>query len=181
MLKTEIYNTCKIVAPKYKFEPQLILAICAQESQDQKVKDACDEYATRMENGFLNKYTRKFELATTTECSLAISYGLMQLMGQSLNEMHYFEWFRKWYNSQHPTGTLLLEELSEITVCKGINHFMMNPQWHVEWGVKWLDRKRSQTKDGSTEEMLLRWNGGGNEDYADEVLKHYKEIKKVFT
>jgi len=176
MLKTEILAICKTAAKSYGIDPLLIMAVCEQESQDQKEKGSCDEYAVRLENGFYNRYIKRFEFATSSEVLLSASYGLMQVMGESLREMKYFEWYRKWYNGQHPTWPLLTEELSQLTVVKGIDDFMINPIWQIEWGIKWFDRKLKGAS-GNVETALQRWNGGGNPNYAKEVMSKFDRMK----
>ena len=115
------------------------------------------------------------ELATTTELLLGVSYGLTQLMGESLREAGYFDFYKGYYNDRH--NFHLTDPLSEIAVPKGLNAFLVRPAWQIEWGAKWLSRKRELAK-GDVRKALLFWNGGGNPNYPDEVLARIPKIKR---
>src|SRR5689334_21840824 len=86
----EVYKLCKFYVPKYGIDPVLMLGLVEQES-------SYEDDAARLENAFYHRYTAPDSLATTSEILLACSFGLTQLMGESLKEMKFFEWYWDWY------------------------------------------------------------------------------------
>lgn len=165
MLKPQdIRALCEKYAPEYKFDPLLIMAIVEQES-------SYDESEVRLENGFYRKYTRPLQYSTTTEILLAASYGLMQVMGESLKELGFFS---SWFEKQTTEAKAFLgDPLCEVAVPKAINAYMVHPEWQIEWGCQWLARKRSIAQ-GDTWKMLLYWNG--SPDYPHRVLEIQKKL-----
>jgi soluble lytic murein transglycosylase-like protein len=116
-----------------------VCAVCEQES-------AWDTYAVRFEPDFLSRYVVPLQLkssmnGTEAHCR-AISWGLMQVMGEVAREFGF-------------KGEFLSE--------------LCDPLTGLEWGcVKLADcLKRA---GGDVEAALVRWNGGGNPNYASEVL-----------
>ena len=170
MKKEDVFALLEPHAIENGFDPYLGLAIVEQESTYR-------EDVARPEQGFYHRYTMPDSLATTTEILLASSYGLMQLMGQSLRELGYFDFFVKFYNEGKTAGRLTVS-LSEVSVPKALNALMVRPAWQVEWGCKWFKKKLAIAK-GDTTKALQFWNGGGNPKYASEVLARYAKLKPL--
>lgn len=168
MTQLEVLRTIEPVATAKGLDKHLILAICQQES-------SFKSDVSRLENGFYKRYTEPDSLATTTEVLLAVSYGLMQTMGQALRERGYFVWYLTYYNARHTMQ--LKDPLSEIAVPKAINEYMVRPPWQIEWGCEHFITKLKAAK-GDVEKALLFWNGGGNPNYPKEVLAKYDILKK---
>lgn len=128
--------------------PNLLAAVIHQESGG-------NVYAVRFEPAFLKKYletkTKKniggyvpTRCSWTTEIQLrATSLGLMQCMGQVLRERGFKEEF-----------------LTEA----------LEPETNIKWGSEFL--QTLLLKYDNTQAALQRWNGGGNPNYAKEVLGH---------
>lgn len=128
--------------------PQLLAAVIHQESSG-------NPFAVRYEPAFLKKYladkTRKtIGGYVPTRCSWetevycrAMSYGAMQIMGQVARERGF-------------RGEFLTE--------------LLDPATNLKYGSEFLQTLLH--KYDSTEQALLRWNGGGDPDYGKKVLGH---------
>jgi len=171
--KDQVRQLCEQFGPRFNIDPALGLAICSRESGS---GGGFSDDACRLEEGFYRRYTAPGSLSTTTEVLLACSYGLMQVMGQSLREIGFFDFF-KTYNNQ--TSTFQLQDpLSEVSVPKGINAFMVRPAWQVEWGMKWFTVKLKLAGGSDVRKALQLWNGGGNPNYASEVIVLFDAFKR---
>lgn len=139
-------------AEKNDLSPQLIAAVIIQES-------AGDTFAQRLEQGFFARYLRdklygelpgynKIENKWKQEIERGLrahSFGLMQIMGQTARENGFMGEF---------------EEL-------------FDPETNIDLGSKILSKKIiSSGRDIRV--GLLRWNGGGNPKYPDEVIERIK-------
>lgn len=160
--KARIKRHVLFFAGQYGLDPALVASVIFQES-------AGYTWASRYEHKFFLRYlasvaSRKdlFGYVPPLErCSLSTevkhrstSWGLLQVMGQTAREHGYAK-----------------DQLTEL---------LQIPDG-IEMGCKVLDAKIR--KGGSVEEGLLLWNGGGNPDYATEVLGHLasKEYEKIWT
>lgn len=163
------------IAPVYKFEPELIQAVCLQEGGRNKDGSFAPDRA-RLENGFYSRYVEKDDFATSSEVLLSASYGVMQTMGLELTRMG----FMKFYFLQCPAGTqaVLKDPLSQFCIPSAIDAFCENLNWQIEWGCKLMSEKRTKA-GGDINKMLLYWNGGGNPNYDDEVLEKYRKLKGI--
>lgn len=125
---------------EHGLNPALVCAVIEQES-------AWDPCAIRYDPAFSDRYIipmlQRGEITSKTDAvARAISWGLMQVMGQTARE-HGF------------TGTYL----SELTL----------PGYAVEIGCKVL-AESIRRESGDIARGLERYNGGGNPDYATEVM-----------
>lgn len=126
----------------------LIAAVIHQESRGQV-------YAIRYEPGFYRKYLEKktreqligfVPSAASLDTELygrACSYGLMQVMGNTMRERGF-------------KGQFLTE--------------LLDPATNIRLGSEFLQTLLLRHK--TTEKALQRWNGGGNPEYAKQVLAH---------
>lgn len=172
--KKEIYSVCKKVAPDFGFEPELLFAFCLQESGRNKAGEFTPDKA-RLEQGFYIRYVEKQnELATTTEVLLSASYGIMQMMGESLREVGYFDWY---FNQQSETMKMFLDNsLSDLSVPKAINAYCVNADLMVLWGAKWL-KKKNEKAGGDLKLLCQYWNGDKTGEYYKSLIKKYNSIK----
>ncbi|MGH9735415.1 MAG: transglycosylase SLT domain-containing protein [Candidatus Acidiferrales bacterium] len=125
-------------AARYGLDPALVCGVIDRES-------SWDQYATRYEQEFFNRYIFplfKDPTISATEAHLrAFSWGLMQVMGQTAREFGY-------------AGAL-------PALCLPLNG--------VEVGCKVLAHKIAVNGNDAAK-GLEAWNGGANPNYAPEVL-----------
>ena len=171
--KQQVFEMCERIAPKHSFESKLIYAVCLQEGGKDKDGTFAPDMA-RLEQGFYRRYVEdNLELATTSEILLAASYGIMQMMGLSLKEAGYFEWY---YGQCNDMKRMRLgSPLSQIAIPSAIDDYVINLDWMIEWGCRWMDKKR-KLANGQTVRMLGLWNGDTSGKYANEVLNRYNNL-----
>lgn len=170
--KEKVFNTCKIIAPKYKFDPKLIYAVCLQEGAKNRKGEFLPDVA-RLEQGYYRRYTNPMILATTSEVLLAASYGVMQMMGLSLKEAGYFGWYFE--NCSEGVKRVIKAPTSQFAIPSAIDAYCTNIKWMIEWGCKWMVTKRDKA-DGDTFKMLGYWNGDTSGKYAAEVLNRMEKL-----
>jgi soluble lytic murein transglycosylase-like protein len=105
-------------------------------------------WAIRAEPAFDEKYVRPLHKTPTEEWARSISWGLMQLMGESARERGY-------------DGDL-------AALC--------DPEIGVPWGCAHLKWKIDHA-GGDVARGLQAWNGGGNPNYASEVLARVSKYR----
>ena len=106
-----------------------------------------ETYAVRYEPGFYARYIEKMTGLTATEKTMrATSFGLMQVMGQVARE--------KGFSEKYLTA-------------------LCDPVFGLTYGCKKL-KECLDRENGDVRAALLRFNGGGDPNYPDLVLKHYK-------
>jgi soluble lytic murein transglycosylase-like protein len=120
--------------------PELVCAIIEQESD-------WDRWAVRYEPMFYKRYivpltTKSAGLPESEARMRAISWGLMQVMGQVAREHGFL-------------GNSLAQ--------------MCDPRTGLDIGSRVLAAKLA-VAEGNVRRALLLWNGGGNRDYPDAVL-----------
>jgi soluble lytic murein transglycosylase-like protein len=101
-------------------------------------------YSMRFEGGFYRNYILPMHppIANETEAiARATSWGLMQIMGETARELGF-----------------MARSLAQLC----------DPMQGLDWGARYLAKCIAAT--ATTEEALLRWNGGGAPDYPGLVL-----------
>lgn len=104
-----------------------------------------DTWAIRFESAFLERYVKPLGLTDTESYARSFSWGLMQIMGQVARELGY----------------------------KGHLAALCDPGVGLEWGCQHLANKLKDV-NGNVHMALQRWNGGGNPNYADQVIARMK-------
>lgn len=137
----ELVNLAKEIATEAGLDPALVCAICEQES-------AWNPWAIRYEPAFQRRYIEPLKLNPTHTVERSISWGLMQVMGQSAIESGY----------------------------KGQIPQMLSPEVGIRAGCALL-KKKLEKAEGDVHKALLLWNGGGRLAYADEVLARIDKYK----
>jgi hypothetical protein len=151
MTKADVMELCASAGARHGIDPLLLCAICEQESSY-----ASD--AIRLENGFYRRYTRPMSYSPVVEILLAVSFGLMQTMGESLNEMK------------------MLDSDDTADVVDAINAYITDPKAQVDAGAKWFARKLKGA-GGDIQKALCNWNGDQTGKYASEVLARRDRLK----
>lgn len=143
MTRDEMVALACATAGKHGLDSVLVCAVTEQES-------AWNPWAVRYEPGFLSKYIAPLymagKLSATEAYTRAMSWGLMQVMGEVARENGY--------------GLATLAELCD-------------PAIGLEFGCRILAAKLARAK-GDIPNALLAWNGGANENYPAEVLARMK-------
>jgi soluble lytic murein transglycosylase-like protein len=122
-------------APKYGLDPCVVAAVCEQES-------AWNPFAVRWEPSFFQRYIVPQGLQDATEAyTRAMSFGLMQIMGETAREFGF-------------EGKFL------TALC--------DPDVGVEFGCRKLQKEFEIHRD--TETALLAYNGGDNPEYGLQVI-----------
>lgn len=153
MTKADMMKIADATAARHGLDPALVKAVCHHESA------GWNTWASRYEPGFYTRYivpmpnAQRFGTVVsdgTERRARATSYGLMQVMGQVAREQGF-------------TGEYLTE--------------MCDPAVGIEQGCHRLKAAMNRA-GGDVRKALLSYNGGGNPDYPDLVLKHYPEYKQ---
>lgn len=121
---------------KYHLDPAMICAVCEQES-------SWNPWAVRFEPAFEARYIKPAipAMPTTTELCEAMSFGLMQIMGEVAKEFGF-------------QGTFY------SALC--------DPDTGMDFGCRKL--LRCFSIHGADESGLLAYNGGSNRQYGQQVL-----------
>jgi len=98
-------------------------------------------WAIRYEPAFYARYVAKQALTPTEKTARSISWGLFQTMGEAVREAGY----------------------------KGDLAALCDPDTGITWGLAVFQRKLALANQ-DVPRALLFWNGGGNPNYATEVL-----------
>ena len=147
-----LIKLARTIAADHKRDPALVCAVIEQESE-------WNPWATRYEPKFLSRYVAplytKGEISATEAYTRAMSWGLMQVMGQTAREFGFKGQF-----------------LSELC----------DPETNLKLGCRILAArlKRARHEDGRADEAaaLLAYNGGGNANYPAEVLARKSNYEK---
>lgn len=173
LTKDQAYKLCSKEGIAFKVDPLLIMAIIEQES-------SYDTEATRLENAFDTRVRKKYNYATTTEILMGCSYGLMQMLGDSLLAVGYLK-SRFYEMSAQAQRFYDNDPMHEIAFVKAINGLMVTPEDQVHWGAKWfVDEKLNRLAKGDINKALLFWNGGGNPNYPTEVLNRMVGLRAIY-
>ena len=135
----EIIDLARHIAREHALDPALVCAVIEQES-------AWNPWAVRYEPGFLSRYIAPLytagKLSATEAYTRAMSWGLMQVMGQVAREFGF-------------------KEASLTELC--------DPATGIEFGCRILAARLARAK-GDASAALLAWNGGADANYPAEVL-----------
>lgn len=165
MDKAAVFELCK----RNRIEgvsPVTVLALIEQES-------SYNEDAVRLEQGYYSRYIKKLNHSTVVESLLSCSYGLTQMMGQSLAESGFFQW----HFSQMGANTHFVDPMQNLHVAYALDQFCENPEWQVRFGTKWLERK-IELAGNDVQKGLLYWNGGGDPDYPNKIQRRFQRLTK---
>jgi hypothetical protein len=139
-----------VVADRHALGRALVCAVCEEESGKRNVATAAfgiedwDPFSVRFEPGFMKQYIHPAnpETPTTDELCRSMSFGLMQIMGQTARE--------RGFNGRFLTG-------------------LCDPETGLEYGCRQL-RRCVDLANGDPSSALLRWNGGDDKQYPVRVL-----------
>lgn len=150
--KTEAFNLATHAGRRFGFDPYLILAMMEQES-------GYETESVRLENGFFRKYMKPQVMATTNKVLFSTSFGLLQVMGESLRVLGLFD------ADPTPEG-----------IAHAVNAYMVDPVAQVMTGSEWLRKKMTDAKTDDVAIGLKRYNG--SDEYPPQVLARMDRLKK---
>lgn len=130
-------------AAKYLLDTALICAVAEHES-------SWNPYATRMEKAFYTKYVQQMTLNDTEEYTRSMSFGLMQIMGETARELGFVK----------KPGDSYAEFLTQLT----------DPDIGMDFGCKKL-RRCLDLHPNDEVAALLAYNGGSDPTYPVVVQK----------
>ena len=135
----EVIELARQIAADHALDPQLVCAVIEQES-------AWNPWAVRYEPAFLTRYVAPLytagKLSATEAYTRAMSWGLMQVMGQVAREFGF--------------DSISLAELCDAAT-------------GIDFGCRVLAVRLKRAK-GNVPAALQAWNGGASTNYAAEVL-----------
>ena len=147
----ELVALARTIATKHSLDPALVCAVIEQES-------AWDANAIRYEPAFRTRYVAPLGLPATEEVARSISWGLMQVMGQVARE----HGFTGKFLSSLCDPAAGLDAGCAVLVGKFTAAAAAQPQAQ--------SAATTPDKQAITSRALQLWNGGGNLNYASEVL-----------
>lgn len=146
MTKDEMVQLAREIAIAHSLPPEIICGIVEHES-------SWNQWAIRYEPKFLSKYVAPLftnnKISATEAYTRSMSWGLMQVMGQTARELGF-------------DGQFLPE--------------LCDPSVGIEWGCRKLVAALKKNK-GDLPSGLLGYNGGDNSEYPTEVIllaRNYK-------
>jgi soluble lytic murein transglycosylase-like protein len=139
MIKAELEQLARTIAERHGLPPDVVCGMIEREDTD-------NQWAVRYEPGFLARYViaqyTAGKLDVTETYTRAMSWGLMQVMGQTARELGF-------------AGKFLTE--------------LCDPPVGIEYGCRKLSACLKNAK-GDINKALEAYNGGKNLNYAGEVL-----------
>lgn len=171
--RADVRSLCRSIAGKHGLDWTLVAAVCEKESEKDGAGFKMD--VARLEQGFYRRYVEPMTFATTTEILLSASYGIMQMMGQSLLERGFFDW--DWNLREKDYQTKYVEPMSEENVPKAINRYCIDAGVQVEFGCRHLKYKIDRA-GGNIAVGLDLWNGDSTGAYHKDVLSKQELIQK---
>ncbi|HEV2490949.1 MAG TPA: transglycosylase SLT domain-containing protein [Candidatus Acidoferrales bacterium] len=142
MTLQDMIALAKQAAARHGLAPEIVCAVCEQES-------TWNPWAIRYEPAFRQRYVAPLGLPPTEEIARSMSWGLMQVMGETAREAGFTEKF-----------------LSGLA----------DPVTGLEFGCIVLAEKFSRAGNNPSKALGL-WNGGANPDYAAQVLSRVQKYR----
>jgi soluble lytic murein transglycosylase-like protein len=148
----DLIALARVTAEAHQLDASLVCAICEQES-------AWNPWAIRYEPAFFAHYIAPQlgagQISNTEAQARAFSWGLMQVMGQVARE--------------HGFGAESSKNIAPLAQ-------LCDPACGLEIGCAVFAAKLTAAH-GDAARALQLWNGGGNPDYAMEVLARVEKYK----
>ena len=175
----QVWQAVKAEAPKHGLDPWLVMALFEQESEHPNGDPTrYDARIPRLEENYMLRYVKPLGLSTVTTVLLSTSFGLPQMMGDSLrqakdeNGQNFFEWFRDITNAMYAYDE---NALSSLNVAAALDYFCVQLPLMVKWSCIWLAGKIKQA--GSVNGGLDDWNGDHTGAYRNQVLARIGKLK----
>lgn len=146
MTLQDMIALAKQTASRHGLAPEVVCAVCEQES-------SWNPWAIRYEPAFRQRYVAPLGLPPTEEIARSMSWGLMQVMGETAREAGFGE---KFLSALADSATGL--EFGCIVLADKFRHAAQQ------------QGSAPHSPDGLAQAALELWNGGANPDYASQVI-----------
>lgn len=146
----------KLAAETAGIDPYLLGAIVVQESSG-------EQYAQRVERGFWSRYLA----------------GIRRWVASTASK-HDDKWaqFPDIYASSYGLCQVLLQTAAEHGFVYRYPGQLCDPDENLRVACRILTRIKART-GGDVRELLLRYNGGGDREYPNRVLRHLAALKEA--
>ena len=155
--RDSVYALCKTIAPKYGFNPLIVLAQVEQESSYR-------ETAVRLEQNYLVKYVQTDPVGSkcspSVQALLASSFGFGQLLGHSLLQIGYFP------------------ATDSVSIAVRLDEYVASPDQQIDTMCKFLQKKQGMGTDHSLDAALTRYNGSS--DYPPLVYARFNKLHTIY-
>jgi soluble lytic murein transglycosylase-like protein len=149
--RAELISLARAAAAAHQLDAALVCAICEQES-------SWNPWAIRYEPAFFTRYVEPqvsaAQITLTEAQARAFSWGLMQVMGQVAREHNFGA-----APTANTASSMYAASLSQLC----------DPTTGLEIGCRVFAAKLASAHGDVTRALQL-WNGGGNPNYAAQVL-----------
>jgi soluble lytic murein transglycosylase-like protein len=163
--RVDLIALARAAAETHQLDAALVCAICEQES-------AWNPWAIRYEPAFYSHYIvpqlSAGQISNTEAQARAFSWGLMQVMGQVARE-HNFGVASLSAGAPNPQSSLPPQMHSPDGLVGAPLAQLCDPECGLEIGCRIFAGKLSAAH-GDAARALQLWNGGGNPNYAPQVL-----------
>ncbi|HEV2298289.1 MAG TPA: transglycosylase SLT domain-containing protein [Candidatus Acidoferrales bacterium] len=157
MTQDEMIALAKQAAARHGLAPEIVCAVCEQES-------SWNPWAIRYEPAFRQRYVAPLGLPPTEEIARSMSWGLMQVMGETAREAGFGE---KFLSALADPATGL--EFGCIVLAGKFRHAALTL---AESGASAALAPHELVRSG-----LELWNGGANPDYAAQALSRADKFR----
>ena len=181
----DLLSLARTIAANHALDPALVCAVIEQES-------AWDAHAIRYEPAFRTRYVAPLGLPPTEEVARSISWGLMQVMGQVAREHNFAAKFLSALCDPAAgieIGCTVL--VSKFAIAsrnaaftpsdtRGVSLANLNLSSSLTLPLPSqlpLQLPSSSLDSALATRALQLWNGGGNPNYATEVLARFANYK----
>ena len=157
MDRDSVYALCKQIAPRYGFDPLMVLAQVEQES-------SYDPLDPRIEEGYLVKYVRTdpklMGASPCVQALMATSFGYGQLLGHSLFQLGYFF------------------ATDSVSVAMKIDEYVWSPDQQIDTMCQWLKKKQALGDSHTLDDALRRYNGSSQ--YPNLIYAKYTKLHTIY-
>jgi hypothetical protein len=178
--RDQVWEITKMLCAQRQIDPWLQMAFNEQESdKDDHNPLLYDPSIPRMENAFRERYIdHKKNYATTTAIMLASSFGIRQMLGESLLELG---WFISDFARQNDSyrATYGNDPMHYQNVIDAINRYCVEPSEQIATGIDWY-LKKLKAAGGDQDKAILYYNGGGRPEYKSELLARIPKLQSIY-
>jgi hypothetical protein len=178
--RDQVWQLTKMLCAQRSIDPWLQMAFNEQEGEKDKTNPLLYRPdVTRLEQNYYRRYIVAMNYATTTEGLLAMSWGIRQMMGESLREIGWFaanlarqnDAYRATYNN---------DPMHYLGIVDSLNRYCVEPSEQIATGIDWY-LKKLKAAGGDQDKAILYYNGGGRPGYKDELLARIPKLQSIYS